>query len=98
MSNDGFGFVLPPFSPEDALMTVRRTLRDFKLSERGNGFELRGKRMLEISAEADALQIRLARKLALTPEWDRFNVRNANDLRKFTDEVKKRLARWAQEE
>lgn len=98
MSDDDFGFALPPFSPEDALLTVRRTLRDLKLSERGNGFELRGKRVLEISAEAGALQVRLARKLALTPEWDRLSVRNASDQRKLIDDVKKRLARWAQEE
>jgi len=94
----GFGFALPPFRPEDALQTIKRALRDLKLAERGPGFELRGKRVLEISAEADALQVRIARKLALSPEWDRLSVRNANEQRKFIDEVKKRLARWNQED
>ena len=98
MSDDDLGFAPPPFKPEDALQAVRRTLRDLKLSERGNGFELRGKRVVEVSAEADALQVRIARKLAVTPEWDRLSVRNASDQRKFIDDVKKRLARWAQED
>jgi len=91
-----FAFALPPFKPEDALQTIKRTLRDLKLVERGPGFELRGKRVLEISAEADALQVRIARKLALSPEWDRLSVRNANEQRKFIDEVKKRLVHWDQ--
>ena len=93
-----FGFASPPFKPEDALQTIKRALRDMKLAERGNAFELRGKRVLEITAEADALRVRIARKLALTPEWDRLSVRNASDQRKLIDDVKKRLARWAQEE
>jgi hypothetical protein len=98
MSDEDFGFGLPPFKPEDALQTIKRTLRDLKLAERGAGFELRGKRVLEISAEADALQVRIARKLALTPEWDRLSVRNAGEQRKLIDEIKKRLARWAQDD
>lgn len=98
MSDDEFGFALPPFKPEDALQSIKRTLRDLKLTERGKGFELRGKPVLEITTEADALQLRIARKLAMTPEWDRLSVRNANEQRKFIDEVKKRLARWAQED
>ena len=98
MSDDEPGFALPAFKPEDALQALRRALRDLKLAERGNAFELRGKRVLEAAAEAGALQVRLARKLALTPEWDRISVHNANEHRKLIDEVKKRLARWAQED
>lgn len=98
MSDEDFGFAPPPFKPEDGLQALKRTLRDLKLAERGNGFELRGKRVLEVSVEADALKVRLARKLAMTPEWDAVSVRNANEQRKLVDELKKRLARWAQED
>jgi hypothetical protein len=98
MSDDDFGFALPPFKPEEALQTLKRTLRDLKLAERGPGFELRGKRVLEVAHEGDALQVRLARKLALTPEWDRLTLRNANEQRKLVEELKKRLARWDQED
>jgi hypothetical protein len=41
----------PPFKPDDALQQLKRSLRDLKLAERGNGFELRGKRVLELAVE-----------------------------------------------
>ncbi len=37
-------------------------------------------------------------KPALTPEWDRQVLRSATEQRRFIDEVKTRLARWAQDE
>ena len=98
MSEEDFGVAPPPFKPEEALQSLKRTLRDLKLAERGNAFELRGKRVLDIRTEADALHVRIARKLALTPEWDAFGVRNAKEQRKLLDDVKKRLARWAHED
>lgn len=93
-----FGFALPAFKPEDALQAVQRAARDLKLTARGAGFELRGKPVLQAGVEGDALQVRLARKLAMTPEWDRQTVRNAAEQRKLIDELKKRLARWDQED
>ncbi len=99
MSDDDFaGFAPPPFKPEDALQQLKRTLRDLKLAERGAGFELRGKRVLELVLQAGGLQARIARKLALTPEWDTQHVTSTAQQRKLVDEVKKRLARWEQEE
>ena len=95
---DDFGFAPPPFKAADALVTLKRSLRDLKLAERGNAFEQRGKRVLELAVEGDAIQARLARKLALTPEWDRIVVKSATDQRKLIDEVKKRLARWEHDE
>ena len=95
---DDFGFAPPPFNAPDALVTLKRSLRDLKLAERGNAFEQRGKRVLELAVEGDAIQARLARKLALTPEWDRIVVKSATDQRKLIDEVKKRLARWEHDE
>ena len=93
-----FGFAPPPFDAAHALTQLKRALRDLKLAERGSGFELRGKRVVELQAEDGAIAVRLARKLALTPEWDRLTVRSAGDQRKLVDEVKKRLARWEQED
>ncbi|MBL8359868.1 MAG: hypothetical protein JNN18_05185 [Rubrivivax sp.] len=93
-----FGFEPPPFSAENALTQLKRSLRDLRLAERGNAFELRGKRVVELQAEAGAIAVRLARKLALTPEWDRSVVKSAAEQRKLVDEVKKRLERWEREE
>ena len=95
---DDFGFAPPPFEPADALVTLKRQLRDLKLSERGNVIELRGKRVAELTVDGDAIQVRLARRLALTPEWDRVSVKSAADQRKLVDEIKKRLAHWNHEE
>ena len=97
-SDDNFGFAPPPFKPAEALVTLKRQLRDLKLAERGNAFEQRGKQVLELAAEGEAIQARLARRLALTPEWDRISVKSAADQRKLIDEVKKRLARWEHDE
>jgi hypothetical protein len=93
-----FGFAPPPFNAENALVQLKRSLRDLKLAERGNAFELRGKRVLELQVDGAAIAVRLARRLALTPEWDKSAVKSAADQRKLVDDVKKRLERWEREE
>ena len=98
MSDDTFGFAPPPFKPDDALAQVKRALRDLKLAERGNGFELRGKRVVELALNEGAITVRLARKLALTPQWDTQTVKTTAEQRKLVDEVKRRLARWEHED
>jgi hypothetical protein len=98
VSDETFGFALPPFDADAALLTLRRQLRDLKLAERGPGFELRGKRVLEWSRDGASLQVRLARKLAQTPEWDRLSVADTNAQRKLIDELKRRLDRWERED
>ena len=98
MSDDYGGFAPPPFKPDTALEQVKRSLRDLKLAERGAGFELRGKRVVELGIEVDTIHLRLARTLALTPQWDAVTVKSAAEQRKFIDEVKKRLARWTQDD
>ncbi len=92
------GFAPPPFKPDEALEKLKRSLRDLKLSERGSGFELRGKRVVELGADAGGITARLARRPALTPAWDTHTVRSGAELRKLQDEIRKRLARWESEE
>lgn len=96
--SDDWGFAPPPFKPEEALVQLKRSLRDCRLAERGNAFELRGKRVVELDVGADAIQARIARRAMLTPEWDRLTVRSAAEQRKLIDEVKRRLARWENDE
>jgi hypothetical protein len=95
MSDD---FAPPPFNANNALVTLKRALRDLKLNERGNAYELRGKRVVELALDGAAITARLARRLMLTPEWDRIVVSSAADQRKLIDDVKKRLSRWESEE
>lgn len=95
--NDDF-FAAAPFKAAEALVSLKRQLRSLTLAERGLAFELRGKRVVELAVEDNSIQVKLARRLALTPEWDRLVVKSAADQRKLVDEIKKRLARWEQEE
>jgi hypothetical protein len=98
MSDTHNGFAPPAFKPDDAMAQIKRSLRDLKLNERGTSFELRGKRVVDLAADAAAINARLARTLALTPQWDAVSIRSATDQRKFIDDLKKRLARWVQDE
>jgi hypothetical protein len=91
-------FAPPPFNADNALVTIKRALRDMKLAERGNAYEMRGKRVVELSIDGAAINAKLARRLMLTPEWDRVAVKSAADQRKLLDEVKKRLGKWESEE
>jgi hypothetical protein len=96
--SDDFGFAPPPFKPDEALVQLKRSLRDLKLAERGNGYDLRGKRVVELAVDGTQINVQLARRLMLTPQWDSQLIKSAADQRKLVDEVKKRLARWDQEE
>jgi len=98
MTNHSPDLASPPFKPADALVQIKRSLRDLKMAERGNGFELRGKLVVELAVDEVAINARLARTLANTPQWDAVAIRSANEQRKFIDELKKRLARWAQDD
>jgi hypothetical protein len=98
VSDELGGFAPAPFKAEEALLQVKRSLRDLKLTERGSGFELRGKTVLTLQVNGAQIDARLTRKLALTPEWDKLTVANTADVRKLLDETKKRLARFERED
>jgi hypothetical protein len=94
----GFAFAPPPFEAGQALQQLQRDLRALKLSERGQAFELRGKRVVELQLCGTAIEARMARKPALTPEWDRKTITRASDQRQWLTELKQRLQRWEREE
>jgi hypothetical protein len=96
--DDNWGFAPPPFNAEQSLQQLQRAMRDLKLSGRGKGFELRGKPVVELELHQESVAARVVRRLVLTPEWDTFTVKGAADQRKLIDEVKKRLARWVDED
>jgi hypothetical protein len=93
-----FGFAPPPFGAAQALLQLKRSLRDLKLTERGPGFELRGKPVLELALQDGAIAVRVARRLISTPEWDRLQLKSGADQRKLIDDVRRRLQRWLSEE
>ena len=91
-------FSPPSFIPSVAMVQLKRHLRDFRsLAERGDGFELQGYRVVELRSDASFITARLAKRASRSPEWDTLVLKNAADVRKCVDEVKKRLARWTEE-
>jgi hypothetical protein len=88
-------FALPAFKPAEALVQLKRGLREMRgLAERGQGFDWKGQAVIELGTTDQAIQARLARRPARTPEWTAFTLKGAPDVRRFTDEVKKRIAQW----
>lgn len=101
MSDDTetWGFAPPPFNAEAALVQLKRSLRDLGLTERTGAFELKGRQALAFEVADGAITLRLARRLTVrTPDWDAVAVRSGADQRKALDEVKRRLARWQDED
>ncbi len=94
MSDEDWGFAAPPFKPADALLALKRTLRELGLAERAGGFEQRGRRLVELAADDTQITVRLARRPALTPEWDTLTLRSHDERGRLVDEIKRRLRRW----
>jgi hypothetical protein len=97
--DESFGFATPAFNAADALVALKRHLRDLKvregrLSERGTGYELGGRKVIDLTGDAQSLTAKLAKKPTQTPEWTTHVMRSQADVRKFQDTVKQQLARW----
>jgi hypothetical protein len=98
MSGHDDFFAPPPFKPAEALLTLKRQLRDLALAERGSAFELKGRGIVELVAGDSAITARLVKRPALTPEWTTHTLKNSADVRRFVDTVKQQLARWSSDE
>ena len=91
-------FALPAFKPAEALIQLKRQLRDLRpLAERGAGFEIRGTSVIELEATDSTIEARLAKRPARSPEWTKHTLKNSADVRKFVDTVKQHLLRWSDE-
>jgi len=93
MSDDLFS--PPPFKADAALASLKRELRALRLTEREGRFELQGRPVAALALEAEAITARIVKRPAQSPEWTASTLRNAADVRRFTDELKSRLARWS---
>lgn len=101
MSDENDFFALPAFKPDEALLKLKRDLRDLRqLAERegGRSFTLKGQSVLELSADAEVLAAKLAKRPAQRPEWEAWTCKSSADVRRLQDEIKKRLARWTTED
>lgn len=103
-------FALPPFKANEALVKLRRDLRELKpLAEKGTGspvrFEWKGLPVIELSmaassdtSEKPALAVSLAKRPSQRPEWLRQTLSSSAEVRKWLDEVKRSLKRWDDED
>jgi hypothetical protein len=91
-------FAPPPFKPDEALVQLKRQLRELRpLAERGDGFELQGRTVLRLAVAGPQIEARLAKRPAVSPEWTLHTLKNSADVRRFVDAVKAQLARWSDE-
>ena len=94
MSDDFFA--PPPFNPETARATLVRALRDLKLAERGGAFEFNGQPVVKASVDGAALKLDVVKRPARSPDWEHAQAADHAQLRRFVDDVKRRVARWAE--
>lgn len=93
---------LPAFKPEEALVKLRRDLRELKpLQEQGASgtparFALKGLTVIELqlAPEAAAIQARLAKRPSQRPEWTAHTLSSSAEVRKWIDGVRLVLKRW----
>ena len=99
--NENDFFALPAFKPDEALLRLKRDLRDLRqLAERdgGRSFTLKGQAVLELAVDGAQLNAKLAKRPAQRPEWDSWTCKSSADMRRLQDEIKKRLVRWTTED
>ena len=93
--SDDFFIPQPIFKPDEALVTLKRQLREFKLAERGNTYELRGKTVIRLEPRETRIEAQLAKRLGFTPTYANHVLQSSQDLRKFVDEVRKQVVAWS---
>jgi len=94
MSDDFFA--PPPFNPDTARATLVRALRDLQLAERGGAFEFNGQPAVKAQVDGAVLRLDVVRRPSRSPDWEHRQAADHAQLRRFIDDVKKRVARWSE--
>jgi hypothetical protein len=97
-TSDTFAFAAPAFNAADALVQLKRQLRDLKLSERGSRFELKGRAVIELAPQAEHIDARIAKRASMVPEWLPHTLKSSADVRTFVDAVKRQMSKWSADE
>jgi hypothetical protein len=99
-------FALPPFKAAEALVKLRRDLRDLKsLQEQGTGsvpvrWAFKGLPVIELQADdaQPAILARLAKRPSQRPEWASKTLKSSADVRQWLEGVRQQLKRWDDED
>ena len=86
----------PPFKAEEALVSMRRRLRELKLAEHGSSgaFDLRGKPVVTLALDGDAIAARVVKRPARAPEWSSQRLGSAAEVRRFLDTLARQVEAW----
>ena len=107
MSDDlGDFFALPPFKPDEALVQLRRQLKELKLQEQPGStphrFALKGVVVAELQVSANATKPAVAaavvKRPLQRPEWVRQQLDSRDAVRKWIDAYKRQLASWTDDD
>ncbi|MFT3858949.1 MAG: hypothetical protein QM742_16105 [Aquabacterium sp.] len=102
-------FALPPFKADEALVKLRRDVRELKpLVEKGTGavirFEWKSLPVIELQLDSGAtdgkavIAAAIAKKPSSRPEWLRQKLSSSAEVRKWLDEARRSLKRWDDED
>ncbi len=111
MSQDDLSdfFALPPFKADEALVKLRRDLRELKpLVEKGTGepirFDFKSCPVIELSlVDGDkpgtkVIAAKVAKRPSQRPEWLTSKPSTSAEVRKWLDQLKLSLKRWEDED
>jgi hypothetical protein len=96
MADEDWGVAPPPFKPDEALATLRRSLRELGLSEREGRFERAGTSIAKLAVDGATIAAAVVRKPSRnSPEWTHRVLKSGADVRDFTADLKRKLAGWS---
>jgi len=84
-------FAPPAFQAEAALASLRRSLRELRLTEREGRYEWRGMPVVELALEAGTIRVK---QPARTPEWTTTTLKNGAEVRRYVEDTRRWLERW----
>jgi hypothetical protein len=95
MSDDNRGFGPPPFNPDEALVRLKRDLRDAGLTERGGVFERRATAIARVAIDGAQLKAETVKQPARSPQWQVRALKSSAEVRDYVADLKKKLAGWS---
>jgi hypothetical protein len=95
VSEEDIGFAVPAFQPDEALVRLRRELRDAGLAEREGRFERRGIAIAKAAIDGASIQAAIVRRPSRSsPEWTAKRLNSSAAVRDFVADLKRKLAAW----
>jgi glutamate 5-kinase len=93
---EDWAFAPPAFDAQEALASLKRSLRELGLVEREGRFERKTIAIARAAVEGEAIAAaRVKRPSRSSPEWQQCRVTNSGQVRDFVADLKKQLAQWS---